>query len=97
MTIRVTVGDESYGSWYRVNGAATDDEAIAAATQAWQQDDRRWSDDEDDAPRFIVDEAGWYRCIPCICGDGHSHDLWPASEGERGAFYCRLIGMGGAP
>ncbi len=70
------------GEFCRVSRVGSAEEALEAVARA---------ENVDLADVKVVDE-GWHRCSFCVCGDDHPYDLWPAKEGERGAFYCYLVG-----
>lgn len=95
MTARVMPMDPEGGDLYRVSRCDSDDAAVAAAAARFAEDVAAGLHAdyvEDGPPSFTVTSSGWYRCVPCFCGMEHRYDMWPAEQGQRGAFFTRLVG-----
>ena len=93
--MKAHVMDPSYDNYFRVTGATNPAEAVAFARSTWpavaDQFCTIW-EGEEDTPEMSVTSQGWYRCIPCICGEGHRYDVYPAEPHARGATYTYLVG-----
>lgn len=81
--------DADSGGQLRVTGAPSADAALSAAMTSAPTLLPWW----DEKMSLVVADEGWYRCQPCVCGDGHRYDIWPTSPHARGSAYTYLLAV----